>query len=543
MTSTQPISNFPDWKSLAGTTLDGGYELKEIVQADQSTATLRVRVLGDYTLKALARFYVVEKSAAQEQVTIWQTVHWLEQKTNLSAPLGAGRLLLNGLTIAYLVFQVPDETLADAIRSRALAPEEALEVLRSAARGLSELHAAGFVHGCVSPEEILAIGDTIRCSTEGVRRVDTPSGISKKPVRYLAPESSGQNVTAASDVWCLGATLFEVVTQKKYEPRLFQEAENLRHPFGVLTACCLDPDPEKRCKLSDLDRISKSKPPAPKPKPPITPVSEEAQPSQPQALTRTAAAGAAGGLSTPQRVIVAPQQSSDGSTNARAEGLAESAQPLPSSAQFVSKPPAAPIAMETPLKGGQAAAKKTREEDEQVSGRRGWIYALAGFIVIFFLLWFFRTPSHRATPPSSTPAPHATPPPQTPAAANSSAQKTAWPTKTLTPPGTPEARPAPSSTSGASPAPANAAAEGQPRPFWRVILYTYNRQQDANAKAQDLAAKRPDLRATVFSPNGNAAPYLVVAGGQMTRQEAASLRLRALREGMPRDSYLQNFSK
>ncbi len=358
MTSTQPISNLPDWKSLAGTTLDGGYELKEIVQAEQNTATLRVRVLGDYTLKALARFYVVEKAAAQEQVTIWQKVHWLERKAHLNAPLSAGRLLLNGLTIAYLVFQVPEETLADAIRSRALESEEAMEVLRSTAQGLSELHAAGFVHGAISPDEILAIGDSIRCSTEGVRRVNAPSLIDKNPARYLAPESGTQNVTVGSDVWCLGATLYEAVTRKKYEPGLFEEAENLRHPFGVLTAFCLEPDPEKRCKLSDLDRISKSKPPVAKPKPVVDAAPEERDSERPQpVLTRTAAAAAGAGLSTPERVSTVPQTTGGGSTTAKMESLAAGAPSVPSINPSI--PKSSPAAANAPLRSTPATGGET----------------------------------------------------------------------------------------------------------------------------------------------------------------------------------------
>ncbi|HEX4164449.1 MAG TPA: protein kinase [Bryobacteraceae bacterium] len=616
MTSTQLTGNFPDWKSLTGTTLDGGYELKEIVEAEQGVATLRVRVLGDYTLKALARFYVAEKTAAQEQVNIWQSVHWLDRKDHLSVPVGAGRLLLNGFTLAYLVFQVPDETLADAIKARVLQPQEAMEVLRAAAQGLSELHAAGFVHGNVAPEEILAVGDSIKCSTERVRRINQALSLNQRPARYLAPESGKQNVTISSDVWCLGATLFETVTQKKYQPALFEEAESLRHPFGVLATCCLDPDPEKRCKLSELDRISRSTPPPPKPKPIAVPVQEKAQigtQGPPQSMA--AAAGAVSGASqtgtsgTPEKVIVVPQ-TAEGLTDAngngvirpRAESLASApAIPLGTPREKASPGPAVwPAAVRpegTPLETGkrepmrgdslrrhdaassahEEAHRPTGERDpsyrqtarewlegghakedgEKSSVRRGWIYAVAGFAAIFLLLWSFRSHPRRTTPIASTSAgSSATAPPTSGPSATAnpkSSGQTAWPTKTLTPdaktaPGAVDSR---ATTSTAKPVPGanaaananNANANGPTRNVWRVILYTYNRQQDANTKAQDLGAKRPDLHPQAFAPNGNGGPFLVVAGGQMNRQEAARLRLRALHEGMPHDSYIQNYSK
>ena len=308
MTSPQITGNQPDWKSLSGTTLDGGYELKEIVEAEQGLATFRVRVLGDYTLRALARFYVVDKATAQEQVNVWQAVHRLEQRSHLSVPLGAGRLLLNGSTLAYLVFQSPDETLGDVIKARPLKQEEALEAMRSVAQGLSELHAAGFVHGSLSPDEILAVDDSIRCSTASVRRIDGSPLLTRKAARYVAPESGSQNVTVAADTWCLGATLFEALTQKQYEAALFAQAEDLKHPFGVLTTACLEPDPDKRCKLADLDRISRSNPPAPKPKPVIVPVQEASEATSEGQASRATAVGAG-----PEGV-----QSSNGSGASRA---------------------------------------------------------------------------------------------------------------------------------------------------------------------------------------------------------------------------------
>ena len=78
--------------------------------------------------------------------------------------------------------------------------------------------------------------------------------------------------------------------------------------------------------------------------------------------------------------------------------------------------------------------------------------------------------------------------------------------------------------------------------MWRVVVFTYNHQGDAEKKAQSVNQKHPNLNASVFSPAGNG-PYLVTLGGAMTREEAQQLRRKALREGMPRDSYIQNYKQ
>jgi hypothetical protein len=85
-----------------------------------------------------------------------------------------------------------------------------------------------------------------------------------------------------------------------------------------------------------------------------------------------------------------------------------------------------------------------------------------------------------------------------------------------------------------------AAPAGVDVPRWRVVAYTYNRQDQAQHKADQLAQKDAALRPEVFSPRGGA-PYLVTLGGAMTRQDAAAFREKAAGEGLPRDIYIQNY--
>ncbi len=75
---------------------------------------------------------------------------------------------------------------------------------------------------------------------------------------------------------------------------------------------------------------------------------------------------------------------------------------------------------------------------------------------------------------------------------------------------------------------------------WRVIAYTYNREDQARHKSETVAQTHPELNPTVFSPTGHA-PYLVTVGGVMSRDEAFALVGRVRREGLPRDSYAQNY--
>jgi hypothetical protein len=76
---------------------------------------------------------------------------------------------------------------------------------------------------------------------------------------------------------------------------------------------------------------------------------------------------------------------------------------------------------------------------------------------------------------------------------------------------------------------------------WRVVAYTYNKQDQAEHKAQAIAQKNPQLQPSVFSPTGKGAPYLVTLGGAMDRDAAIRLRAQAIRLGMPGDTFARNY--
>jgi hypothetical protein len=77
---------------------------------------------------------------------------------------------------------------------------------------------------------------------------------------------------------------------------------------------------------------------------------------------------------------------------------------------------------------------------------------------------------------------------------------------------------------------------------WRVVAFAFSREAQAQQKAASVAAKHPDLRPEVFTPNGRA-PYLVTVGGTMSREEAFALVKKGRREGLPGDSYAQNYRR
>jgi hypothetical protein len=169
-------------------------------------------------------------------------------------------------------------------------------------------------------------------------------------------------------------------------------------------------------------------------------------------------------------------------------------------------------------------------EDDEPRSRRfdpKWIAAIGlAVVLLVWLGWRFFT-DHSSNPASPQPAAASASAPNPPSTAITSAP--AKPSAATTPP--PVARAAVTQP--------NLPADSQHQ--WRVIAYTYNRQDQAQHKADTVARSHPDLQPQVFSPTGRA-PYLVAIGGPMTRDEAFSLAQKVRSEGLPRDTYAQNYT-
>ncbi|MET0187811.1 MAG: serine/threonine-protein kinase [Pseudonocardia sediminis] len=120
----------------------------------------------------------------------------------------------------WLVMEyLPSRSMAAVLAEKGpMSPREAAAIGRQVADGLSAAHAAGVVHRDVKPGNVLLAEDGRAKITDfGVSRaVDdvqlTRTGVIAGTPAFLSPEvARGQEPTAASDVFALGATLYAAV--------------------------------------------------------------------------------------------------------------------------------------------------------------------------------------------------------------------------------------------------------------------------------------------------------------------------------------------
>jgi Tol biopolymer transport system component len=136
----------------------------------------------------------------------------------------------------YLVMElVEGETLADRIAKGPLPPEEALRIGIQIADALDRAHRAGIVHRDLKPGNVMLARTGAKLMDFGLARASVLSGgttsLTRSPTmtqpltadgaivgtfQYMAPEQlDGSEADARSDLWALGATLYEMVTGRR----------------------------------------------------------------------------------------------------------------------------------------------------------------------------------------------------------------------------------------------------------------------------------------------------------------------------------------
>jgi TonB family protein len=128
------------------------------------------------------------------------------------------------------------------------------------------LHGKSFVHGHLKPSNILVVNDQLKLSADDVIAAGSLRDRFQMPGACDAPESMRGVIVPSVDVWALGTTLVEVLTQRPlvWEVGANREAvvpASIPRPFGEIARECLRRDPDQRPTLSEIKaRLEPSRP-------------------------------------------------------------------------------------------------------------------------------------------------------------------------------------------------------------------------------------------------------------------------------------------
>jgi len=244
------------WNHWEGFIVDGKYRLVRHLGGSGHSAVYLTETGEPQVSRAAIKLLAADASRAELQMSRWKTAAKLSHP-GLQPIFDTGRCQVEGRDLLYVVMEFAEEDLSQILPQRALTAEEAKEMLRPVLDAVQYLHEKRLVHTRIKPSNILALDDKIKISADQI----CPAGEATMPQEtkslYAAPEDVAGIAVPSSDVWSLGVTLVEALTQ--HHPSWRQStagelelADKLPNPFQEIVRHALVRETSRRWKILDI---------------------------------------------------------------------------------------------------------------------------------------------------------------------------------------------------------------------------------------------------------------------------------------------------
>jgi TonB family protein len=277
------------WKQWEGQIVDGKFPLHQYLGASDHDAVFLTERPGQSPARAAIKVIPVEFVDADRQLASWEKAAHLSHR-HLLRIFEHGRAQIDGVDVLYALMEYAEEDLSQILPERPLTPDECTDMMQPVVDALAYIHAQGLVDGHVTPSNIMASGNEVKISSETIQLPGPPLvKAGPESAVYDAPEVPTTGLSVASDVWSLGATALEAVTQRPPatdapgDPAIPQ----LPEPLFSIIHNCLRIDPQQRWSLAQISNslrpaAATTKPsPAPQPHTSSKPVATRAPSSVP----------------------------------------------------------------------------------------------------------------------------------------------------------------------------------------------------------------------------------------------------------------------
>ncbi len=246
-----------EWKHWQGQTINAKFVLGEFLGGSADSAIFLTSVGSQQSVIKLIALDLqgLDAKKVNHQLSLWAAAR------NFSHPhiiriFEAGQCLIEDKPLLYVVTDYAEENLSMILPTRALTLTETQEMIDPVLEALSYIHGQGFVHGHLKPSNIMALNDTLKISCDGITPIGQRDEHPAKQSSYLPPEAASEGLSSSADIWSLGMTLVEVLTQQAPQIRSDAEKENavskLPSPFRNIASECLRTDPKQRCTIEDI---------------------------------------------------------------------------------------------------------------------------------------------------------------------------------------------------------------------------------------------------------------------------------------------------
>jgi TonB family protein len=200
------------WTKWENQIINGVFPLRRFLGRSNHSVVFLTEVKAQNLPDAAIKLVPADAVLMEAQLSHWRTAATLSHP-HLIRLLDAGRCQLGGQQFLFVVMEYAEQTLAQILPHRALTPDEVREMLLPTLDALAFLHRKNLVQGQLKPPNILVVDDQLKLASDTIRPAGESTASIAESALYDPPEAKNGSNSAAGDIWGLGITLVEALTQ------------------------------------------------------------------------------------------------------------------------------------------------------------------------------------------------------------------------------------------------------------------------------------------------------------------------------------------
>jgi serine/threonine protein kinase len=244
------------WVGWESQVVNGVYPLRRFLGGSNHSAVFLTEYAAENLPNAAIKLVPAGTMDTEAQLVQWGAAATLSHP-NLLRLLDVGRCQLSGRGYLFVVMEYAEQTLAQILPRRALSSDEVTQLLIPTLDVLAALHYNNLVHSQLKPSNFLVVDDQLKLASDTIRSTGYYASGIIRTSPYDPPELSDGDISATGDVWGLGITLAEALTQhapawqdERFETAALSAA--LPPEFADTVRRCLSRIPSSRPTVADL---------------------------------------------------------------------------------------------------------------------------------------------------------------------------------------------------------------------------------------------------------------------------------------------------